>query len=124
MKKCLLLIMTIGLLMTPVESVSLSRTPGDGNNGDRIPHFSPKKPVIVSYEESSRIITIRLFLNMENVEVQIYRNSVLVVDEMNEEIENGTYLTYQLSNYGTGIYTIYIKTGEDTLYVFEAEIEE
>ncbi len=49
----------------------------------------------------------------------------MLVDEDNlTNIQAGTTANYNLSFYGSGLFTIYIQIGERTYAVFEDEIEE
>ena len=99
------------------ECVSSQIQDGDSNNKNisSRPHKCPKttsKPQ-VSYNSTSTVLNVSFSGNSQGGKVEIYRNGVKVV---NTTAPAGASLSYVLSNYGKGDYTVIVSSGNTVVY--------
>ena len=125
MKSKKLLLFLIGLSTLCSVSVSAQTPGGPGSQGDGFPHLIPAwQSYLVDYDEDTTDFTILFRRNLPQATLFIYKDGVLMDEDVMTDIQAGSTSTYNLSFYGYGLFTIYIKIGERTYAVFEEEIEE
>ena len=122
MKKTLLLSLFGMLLLAPAKVSAQDNPPGFP---DDLPHLAPVwRLYIVSYDEDTGDLTILFRRTIPEAAIFIYKNGILVDEDYLTNIQVGDTAIYDLSLFGTGLFTIYIQIGERMYAVFEEEIEE
>ena len=101
--------------------VSAQTTGGGGTSGGsndtefHMPHRGKQTSSVpqVSYNPTSTELNVSFPTNGQGGRVEIYRNGTLVVDTKAPE---GAKLSYVLSNYGKGDYTVIVSQGNTVVY--------
>lgn len=94
------------------------------NPGGR-PHLIPEQRIFsITYNAEFHDFTLLFRRSIPQATLFIYKDGVLVDENVMTDIQAGSTTTHNLSFYGYGLFTIYIKIGEQTYAVFEEEIEE
>lgn len=117
--------MILVMLFTLYAANVVAQDDGWGDKNNNGPHLAPPNNIVlVSYESTTKTLSLLFNNSYEALELTIYKEDNLIIEDNVSGIEIGQYLVYSLLESGTGIYTVNIKTDEETLYVFEEEIEE
>lgn len=123
MKKNKIMIMV--MLFTLYAASVVAQDDGWGDKNNNGPHLAPPNNItLVSYDSKTKTLSLLFNDSYESLELTIYKGDNIIIEDNVGGIEIGQYLVYSLLESVMGIYTIYIKTDEDTLYVFEEEFEE
>lgn len=110
------------LSLTTLISIPIS---AQGSQDGGIPHLIPAHRLFyVSYDDANSEVIILFRHDVAQATLFIYKDGVLVDEDNLTNIQAGTTANYNLSFYGSGLFTVYIKIGERTYAVFEEEIEE
>ena len=92
---------------------------------DDIPHFIPPQiPFDVSFNDETCEMSLFFRQDLNLATLSIYKDGILVVSDNMTNIQAGSSTAYNLSLYGTGTFTAYIRIGERTYAFFEEEIVE
>ena len=123
MRKLAFFFSLLGMLYSaPIKIYAQDNPPGFP---DDLPHLIPAwQSYLVDYNEDTTDFTILFRRNLPQATLFIYKDGVLMDEDVMTDIQAGSTSTYNLSFYGYGLFTIYIKIGERTYAVFEEEIEE
>lgn len=71
----------------------------------------------VFYEVVNSLLMLSFQSSMSNVEISLYKDGVLIIDEQNLNLEAGSTRTYDLTQYGKGDYTVCIKSDSNVLQI-------
>lgn len=69
----------------------------------------------VFYEVVNSTLVLSFQSSMSNVEISLYKDGVLIIDEQNLNLEAGSTRAYDLTQYGKGDYTIYFYNENSTV---------
>ena len=112
------------MLLTLCSTSVLAQDDGWGDKNNNGPHLMPPNIItLVTNESTSKTFSLLFNNSYESVNLTIYKDSQLIIVDNFNRVEIGQSFVYSLIEYGAGVYTAYIKIGEDLLYVFEEEID-
>ncbi len=112
------------MLLTLCSTSVFAQDDGWGDKNNNGPHLMPPNIItLVTNESTSKTFSLLFNNSYESVNLTIYKDSQLIIVDNFNRVEIGQSFVYSLIEYGAGVYTAYIKIGEDLLYVFEEEID-
>ena len=113
----LLLLSLTTLISTPISA--------QGSQDGGIPHLIPAHPLFqLSFDDVSNDVIVLFRHDVGQATIFIYKDGNLVAEDGMTNIQAGDTAIYDLSLFGTGLFTRYIQIGERMYAVFEEEIEE
>ena len=120
--KTIFLVLLGTLTVFPIKS-SAQDTPPENPGG--FPHLLPIwRLCTANYDGGTGYLTITFSQDITDATLTIYKDGMLVVLDNLTDIQAGSTTAYNLSLFGTGTFSVYIRIGERTYAIFEEEIEE